>query len=292
MNLSIIILNYKTKYLTISCLESIVKLYKQELIRSVLEIIIVDNGSKDDSLESIKNYLSSIKFENIKTIGNKENVGFAKGCNIGSKEAKGKYILFLNSDTETKDRGFLKMVEYLENNERIGILGGKLSNIDGSAQPSAGKFYTLFNLFLMLIGAEVFLGIRKSPNKTSKVEWVSGGCMMIKKSLFEKLSGFDEKFFMYIEDMELCYRAKKLGYTTYFYQDVKVLHKELGSGNRFFAIINIYKGILHFYAKHKNYIQYVMAKTLLRAKAKIATIIGLLTGNSALVKMYSSAIKF
>ena len=73
---------------------------------------------------------------------------------------------------------------------------------------------------------------------------------------------------------------------------VKVLHKELGSGNRFFAIINIYKGILHFYAKHKNYIQYVMAKTLLRAKAKIATIIGLLTGNSALVKMYSSAIKF
>jgi GT2 family glycosyltransferase len=144
----------------------------------------------------------------------------------------------------------------------------------------------------MLIGAEVFLGIRKSPNSISKVDWVSGGCMMVKKSLFEKLSGFDENFFMYIEDMEFCYRAKKIGYATYFYSDAKVLHKELGSGNRSFAIINIYKGISHFYAKHKNYFQYIVAKTLLKVKAKTAIIVGILTGNVTLIKTYTSALKF
>ena len=116
--------------------------------------------------------------------------------------------------------------------------------------------------------------------------------MMIKKSLFEKLSGFDEKFFMYIEDMELCYRVDKLGSATYFYPDVTVLHKELGSGNRSFAIINIYKGILHFYARHKNHFQYLVAKTLLKLKARAAILVGIITGNSGLIKTYSEAIRF
>lgn len=292
MNLSIVILNYKTKDLTVSCLESIVKLYKQELINSVLEIIIVDNGSADDSLESIKYYVSSSKYKNIKIIGNEENVGFAKGCNIGEGLAKGKYILFLNSDTEVKDRGFLKMVEFLENNQRVGILGGKLLNINGSSQPSAGKFYTLFNLFFMLAGLGKFFGIRKSPNTISKVDWVSGGCMMVKKSLFKKLSGFDESYFMYIEDMDLCFRANKLEFATYFYPDVKVFHKELGSGNRSFAVTQIYKGLLYFYKKHKSYFEYVVARILLKIKASVAIIVGIITNNSSLTKTYRMAIRF
>jgi len=290
MKLSIIILSYNTKDLTSQCIQSIIENYRKELENGETEIIVVDNASSDGSQSAISNIKYQIS--NIKIIENKENVGFAKGCNIGAKKSKGKYILFLNSDTETLDRGFLKMTEFLDANSTIGILGGKLLNPDSSPQPSAGKFYTLFNLFLMLAGIEVFLGIRKSPKTISKVDWVSGGCMMIKKSLFEKLSGFDENFFMYIEDMEMCFRADRLGSATYFYRDVKVVHKALGSSSRDFAIINIYKGILYFYAKHKNYFQYTIAKALLIAKAKISIVIGILTDNSSLIKTYGEAIRF
>ena len=292
VNLSIIILNYKTKDLTTNCIRSLVKQYTKELEGEKLEAIIVDNASSDDSVKSIKYYVSSIKYNSIRIIENRENVGFAKGCNIGAKNARGKYLLFLNSDTEVLDGGFLRMVKFLDENEHVGILGGKLLNKDGSPQPSCGKFYNLFNLFLMLMGFERFGILRTSSNKMQKVDWVSGGCMMIKKSFFEKLNMFDEKFFMYIEDMELCYRAKRLGLLTYFYPNVKVLHKTLGSSNRAFAIINIYKGLLHFYSKHKNGLQYLIAKLMLIIKARGVIFWGLVVNDKALVNTYTRAVRF
>ena len=144
----------------------------------------------------------------------------------------------------------------------------------------------------MLAGLENFLGIRKSPNTISKVDWVSGALMMVKKSLFEKLSGFDENFFMYIEDMELCFRANKLGFLTYFYPNLGVLHKELGSSNRDFAIINIYKGILYFYSKHKNYIEYIIAKILLVTKAAFLIFIGIIGRSRGLRERYEKALNY
>lgn len=289
VNLSIIVLNYNTKELTLACIESLIDQYKRELENDEIEVILVDNASKDNSVTSIKKKILGIN--NISIIENEENLGFAKGCNIGVKKSKGKYILFLNSDTQVLGRGFLKMTEFLDANSTIGILGGKLLNPDSSPQPSAGKFYTLFNLFLMLTGAEVFLGIRKSPRIISKVDWVSGGCMMIKKSLFEKLSGFDENFFMYIEDMEMCFRADKLGFKTYFYPDIKVVHKTLGSSSRDFAIINIYKGILYFYSKHKSHIEYIVAKVLLVAKAAFLIFVGIIGRSRGLKDRYEKALK-
>ena len=217
--LSIIILSYNTKDLILHCIESIVKQYEKELKNKTLEIVVVDNASSDASASQISNLKSQIS--NLQIILNKDNVGFGKGCNIGAKEASGKYILFLNSDTQVKDRGFLKMIEFLEQNNKIGILGGKLLNSDGSLQASGGNFYNLWNLFLVLIGGERFGLTRKSPKKIEKVDWVSGACMMIKKELFERLSGFDEHFFMYIEDMEFCYRVKRLGYTIYYFPNTK-----------------------------------------------------------------------
>ena len=291
INLSIIILSYNTKDLILRCLKSIVSQYRNELARKELEIIVVDNNSDDDSVKSIKYYVSSIKYNSIKTIENRENVGFAKGCNIGARESEGKYILFLNSDTEVLDGGFLRMVNFLDENEHVGILGGKLLNKDGSPQPSCGKFYNLFNLFLMLIGMERFGILRTNPNKLQKVDWVSGGCMMVRKFFFERLKGFDEHFFMYIEDMELCFRAKQLGLLTYFYPDIKVLHKEFGSSNRSFAIINIYKGILYFYSKHKSHLQFIIAKFLLKTKAVFGIFVGIVIGNSSLYKTYKRAIE-
>jgi len=267
--LSIIILSYNTKNITSKCVESIVNQYKKELGHGEIEVIVVDNASSDASASEISNLKSQIS--NLRIIQNKENVGFAKGCNIGVRESKGKYILFLNSDTEVLDRGFLKMVDYLDTNKKIGILGGKLLNPDYSPQPSAGKFYTMLNFLLLVIGGERFGWLRSSPKKIKRVDWVSGACFMIGRELFDKLGGFDKHFFMYMEDMELCFRAKNCGFPTYFYPDIKLIHQSLGSSNREFAVKNINKGILYFYQKHKSYWQYLLVKTLLILKGVVRT---------------------
>jgi len=295
MELSIIVLSYNTRNLTLACLESIASQYKKELEEKKLEIIVVDNNSTDDSVASIKYCVSHLRQgfggqASIRLIESKENVGFGSGCNVGAKESSGKYLLFLNSDTQVLDEGFLSMVGFMDKSKNVAILGGKLENNDGSTQRSCGKFYNLFNLLLILLGFERLGFLRSSPSKIQKVDWVSGACMMVRHDVFEKLTGFDEKLFMYVEDMEICFRAKKLGFLTYFYPDLKLMHKSLGSSNRTFAIINIYKGILHFYAKHKSYPEYLTAKILLIAKAEILILVGFLTFNPELRNRYRKAI--
>jgi GT2 family glycosyltransferase len=287
MTLSIIILSYNTKDLTISCINSIVALYKQELDNNQFEIIVVDNASTDDSVaETLK-----LKTENLKIIENKENLGFSKGCNLGAKNANGEYLLFLNSDTEIKDQGFLKMVEYLKKNEQIGILGGALKNEDGTSQPSAGKFYNLLNLFLAMVGLERVGFLRESPKQIQKVDWVSGASLMIKKKVFEKIGGFEKELFMYAEDIELCFRANKKSFPTYFYPGVMLFHKEHGSSNRTFAILNIYKGILFFYKKHKPSWEYQVARLILFSKALILKTMGQITKNKYLQETYGQALE-
>jgi GT2 family glycosyltransferase len=290
IKLSIVTLSYNTKDLILASLRSIISQYGNKLENKEFEIIIVDNNSSDNSVKTLKNYISIIKCrESIKLIESKENLGFGKGCNLGAKNAKGEYILFLNSDTEVMDKGFLNMVNFMQEKSVV-VLGGKLENPDGSPQASAGKFYNLFNLFFMLLGFERLGFLRSSPNKISKVDWISGACMMVKREIFEKLSGFDEKLFMYVEDMEFCFRAQKSGYDTYFYPNIRIKHKSQGSSDRTFAIINIYKGILHFYLKHKSYPEYLIAKSLLVMKAKVLILAGFLTLNSELKDRYKKAI--
>ena len=290
VKLSIIILSYNTKDLTIKCLESLIDQYDKQLDESELEIILTDNASTDETIEAIQN--SEFRIQNFKLIQNKENYGFSKGNNIASKNAKGKYILFLNSDTQVKDKGFLDMINFMDKNSQIGILGGKLTNANGSPQLSAGKFYNLFNLFLMLFGGERLGLVRSSPDKVTKVDWVSGACMMVRADVFKEIKGFDENLFMYMDDVELCFRAKKNGFLTYFYPNLKIIHEERGSSDKTFAIINIYKGILYFYKKHKPLWEYNLVKILLNAKAVIAFVIGTIIGNNYLKKTYKQALKF
>lgn len=287
MELSIIILNYKTKDLTLNCTKSIVEQYKKELDNSKFEVILVDNNSEDDSIKAF----NSLKIKNLQIIESKENLGFSKGCNLGAKYANGEYLLFLNSDTEIKDQGFIKMADYLGQNKNVAILGGKLKNPDGTSQLSIGRFYNLASLFLMLLGFEKKGLLRESPNEIKEADWVSGASLMIRKDIFNKIGGFEKELFMYIEDMELCYKAKKRGFLTYFYPNIMLFHKSLGSSNRSFAILNIYKGILFFYKKHKPNWQYLIAKTMLFAKSKILVSFGKLTGNSYYINTYEETLK-
>jgi GT2 family glycosyltransferase len=127
-------------------------------------------------------------------------------------------------------------------------------------------------------------------NKKTSVDWVSGGFMLIRASVFKKLGGFDEHFFMYIEDMELCYRLKKAGLKVIYYPEAKAKHVGQASSNRTFAIINIFKGISYFYKKHRSLIEYYIVKSLLMIKALIAIFIGIVSGNAYLRRTYKQAL--
>ncbi len=289
IQLSIVVLSYNTKTLTLNCIKSIANRYGSEINKGELEIIVVDNASTDGSQSAILNIKN--KISNMQLIENKANVGFARGCNIGAGNAEGKYILFLNSDTQILDKGFLNMLDFLESHPEVAILGGKLHNTDGSVQLSAGKFYTLFNLVVMLLGMERFGMLRSSPDKIKQVDWVSGACMMLNKEIFKKLGRFDEHFFMYMEDMELCFRYKKLGLLTYFYPNIRVMHKGLGSSNRAFAVLHIYKGILYFYKKHKSFWQYLLVRIALGLKAVLLALVGIFSHNRYLKNTYKQAIR-
>src|SRR4030042_6572441 len=214
LKLSIITLNYNTKELTSNCIKTVAKIYKKELNENVLEIIVVDNNSKDDSFSIISNLKSQIP--NLTVIESKENLGFGNGNNLGVRKAKGDFLLFLNSDTKIEDDGFNKMVEFMEKNPDVGILGGRLKNLDGSRQSSAGSDYSLWNVLFLLLGFELFGFLRESPREIKKVAWVSGACMMVRKEVFEKLGGFEKELFMYMEDVDVCFRAKQKGFSTYY----------------------------------------------------------------------------
>ncbi|HSA84093.1 MAG TPA: glycosyltransferase family 2 protein [Patescibacteria group bacterium] len=292
MLLSIITLNYKKPELTLRCLDSLHQQFEKEFQSAEMEVIVVDNDSQDDSVEKMGIAVAKKKYLRIRILASGKNGGFGKGNNFGAKHAKGDFFVFLNNDTVVEDRGLLDMAQYMKTHQEVALLGGQLTNPDGSLQASTGKFYTLFYVFLLLLGFQKFGLLDNSPKKISRVDWVKGGLLMIRRDAFEKLKGFDERIFMYTEDMELCYRAKKEGLSVWFYPDIKVTHAEHGSGNRAFAIKYIYQGLLYFYKKHKSELEYHILKIMLIAKAKIAIAVGFLTGKQELVKTYQDAIKF
>jgi len=290
MLVSIVTLNFRKSELTIACMVSLYKVCKKEFENNTIELIIVDNASGDDSVNVLQQEIKEKHYKNIILIPNKTNSGFGAGCNVGAAKAKGSHIVFLNNDTVVKDKGILDMALYMEKHPQIAILGGQLRNFDGTLQPCAGKFYTLGNVILLLAGMQRYGLLDKSPEKIEEVDWVKGGLLMIRKDVFEKLHGFDEKIFMYTEDMELCYRAHLAGYKIYFYPRVTILHAEHGSSNRTFAIVNIYKNLLYFYKKHRSKTEYTILRFLLRSKAMTAIGIGKLSHNAYLVNTYQQAI--
>jgi GT2 family glycosyltransferase len=291
MLLSIVTLNYKKKDLTIACITSLWEQYASEFENNSIEVIIVDNDSQDGSVEAIRHVIKEKHFENMHVVANSTNAGFGAGCNEGVAKSQGELILFLNNDTVVKDDGLMRMAKYCRENPEVAILGGQLRNWDGSLQASAGKFYTPLYAFLLLAGGQRWGLLDRSPKTIQKVDWVKGGLLMIRREVFERLHGFDEKIFMYTEDMELCYRAHLAGKQVYFYPDVLVLHKEHASTSKTFAIVNIYKNLLYFYKKHRSKSEYRLVKSMMEGKAKSLIALGKATKNKYLVETYEQALE-
>ena len=172
-------------------------------------------------------------------------------------------------------------------------MGAKLFNPDMTPQPSCGLFYTLPVVFGTLFLKGDYWGLtRQSPNKIRKVDWVSGACIMAKKETYKKTGGFDEGIFMYMEEIDLLYRAKKIGLAAYFFPEARLVHYgSLSSGEKTYPIVQIYQGFLYLYKKHFPKWQIFCLKSMLKLKALISIGIGRLTKNDYLIKTYEKALE-
>jgi len=287
VELSIIIVSFNTAQITQACVRSIIKSLTNTSI--TFEIIIIDNASNDKTITLLNQVDSSC----IKIIQNKTNNGFAKANNQGVSFATGTYILLLNSDTIILDNAIGKLLDQYKKNPSIHFLGPKLLNNDLSPQASAAPFYSLPVILGALFLRGDYWGLtRSSPTQFVKTDWVSGACVLTTKENYQKLNGFDENIFMYMDEVDLLYRANKLHLYTYYYPEAKVIH--LGSGSskgRTEPILQVYKGFIYFYNKHHGLTEQYLLKNMLKLKAYISLWIGKVINNSYLVKTYEKALE-
>ncbi len=288
MDLSVVILSFNTKRLLRDCLASIFNQTKGVNF----EVIVVDNGSTDESVVMLEELRT--KNKELRTIKNKRNLGFAKANNQGIKKAQAEYVLLLNSDTVLKNNAFLKLIEFAKDHPRAGIIGPRLLNKDGSEQPSTASFFTLFRVFFWLFTGDRFLF--SSPAKATPVDWLMGAALLVKKEALEKAGPLDEKFFMYMEEVEWCYRFKQAGWQVWFCPEAEIYHLVRGSSadswqGRQKAVWGIYQGLIYFYQRHFAPWQLSVLKFCLKVKAAGAWLIGVLTNNQYLKKTYAKAFK-
>ncbi len=285
MDLSIIIPSFNTKALLDRCLSSIDESLKGSSLK--YEIIVVDNASKYDSIQLLKN-----KYPRVIKIFNKTNVGYGKSNNQGIQKAHGKYILLLNSDIKVLDGAIESLYEFSQKHPHA-FIGGKLFNENNSPQASCGPMYTLPVVFLMLFAKGDTLGItRSSPNSVTEADWVSGACIISIKEAFIDVGLFDEGIFMYMEEIEFLYRAKQKGYATFFYPNAHFIHTgAASSGDRKQPVVNIYRGLLYFYHKHHSIMEERVLRAMLSGKAHLVLFFGRLTGRKSLVTIYEQALR-
>ncbi len=223
IDLSIIIVNYNTKDLTLACIDSILKCNP----KLTFEIILVDNGSTDGSQE----LFHKIQGNKLRVILHQKNLGFAKANNSGIKKAFGQYVLLLNSDTEIK-RGTLEtLVEFAKHTPNVGIVAPRLLNSDGTLQASAFRFPTAKLAFQEYwLGKKIFEKYVPRVIKPTEIEAVVAAAILITPQALKRVGFLDEKYFMYFEDLDYCRKVHAAGFKIYYHPDAEVIHHHGASG--------------------------------------------------------------
>ena len=226
MDISFVILNYKTKGLLKNCIRS---LKEAEWGDFNYEIIVVDNNSKD----GIKKMLQD-NFTNIIFVQSQRNLGMGAGNNLGIKQAKGKYIAVLNPDTMANKDSFTKLFQFMEEQPRVGLAGPKLINPDGQVQYTRCRFPNfLIPIYrrtpLKKISAvkdkiDKYLTKDRDYDEVGRADWLYGACFFIRAETLKKIGLFDERFFLGFEDTDLCRRIWKIGEEVWYYPKSSIIH--------------------------------------------------------------------
>lgn len=254
LDVSIIIVNYNTRQLTLDCLASVYASHTSYQY----EIIVIDNASHDGSVEAIRT-----AYPQVRIIANRDNTGFAVANNQGMKVARGRYILLLNSDTVVQPDTLEIMIGFMDRRPEMGASGCKVILPDGSLDkackrgfptPSA-SFYYAFGLSRLFPDRPKFnqyqLG-HLSPDDEYPIDCLVGAFMLVRREVVEQVGGLDETFFMYGEDVDWCYRIKEAGWDIYYYPRTYIVHYKGASARRkpMKIVYEFHRAMWVFHRKH------------------------------------------
>lgn len=233
--LSIIIVSYNTATLTCASVQSIVQNYSEQIKKGSFEIIVSDNGSVDNTIESLKRYRQQHDLQHLTIIENGDNLGFSKANNVGVKCSKGKYLLFLNPDTIVYPKTLDYMLSFMHQHPNAGAATCKLEMLNKEIDYASHRgfptpwnsfcfFSKLSRLFPNTKGFNGYTLSHMDMNTTHEVDAISGAFLLMPRHIGEQVGWWDEDYFFNGEDLDLCYKIKQCGYKIYYIPHVTILH--------------------------------------------------------------------
>ena len=273
VDLSISVVNWNGRGVIEHCLESILKARRS----LSLEIFGVDNASSDESQALIRG-----RFPELTLIENQENRGYAAANNQALERAQGRYCLILNNDTVTQKGALETMVGFMDTHTNVGIVGGRLLNLDGSFQPSMNRrFPNLLDLFLdeMFLFSVVYYRLIKTrfgsrlishfrdSDAPKEAAWIGGACMLVRREVLKTVGGIDDRFFFYREDCDWCLRTRKAGWKVVYLPTAVFVHAWGHSSQLNTEKISFEsrRSVLYFFKKHQGRVGFYAAKAILIA---------------------------
>lgn len=275
MQLSVIIISYNAKNHLKDCLQS---LYDHTNTRP-FEVIVVDNASTDGSLAMLAR-----DFPKVRTIASPDNIGFAGANNLAMQEANGDFYLLLNNDAVVTPGAVDTMLGLIRGRPDVGVLGPLLRNEDGSVQVSYGRMISLHAEAIQRVltrgnsrGNPVVRSyIERRSQKEAYPDWVSGACMMLRADVVKTVGYFDDHFFMYSEEVDLCERIRRAGYRVYYTPEAEVVHVggKSTEANPEKAAFEYRRSQLYFYSKHYGRVRVLLLKAYLLASIAVRWVLG------------------
>lgn len=260
MDASIIIVSWNTRGILLECLESLA----QCQIKCRTEVIVVDNGSEDGSVEAVRSNYSGVKL-----IENGTNLGFAKANNIGMKQAAGRYLCLMNSDVNVREECIDRLVRYMDANPGIGMVGPKILNPDLTVQDSCRRFPSLWTNLVVAVGLDklfpksrVFYGEHMfffSHDKVLDLDYIAGCFMLVRRETIDQIGLMDERFFIYQEEVDWCKRFWEGGWRVSFFPGAEAIHHHGASSSRDplrFALAQ-QRSVLLYWKKYNNFMERV-----------------------------------
>ncbi len=252
--LSVIVVSWNVKALIARCLASV----HAASCEWPVEIIVVDNGSIDGSIETVRH-----AFPQATVVANAINRGFSVAINQGIDRAKGGHLLLLNPDTEIVGNALSAMVSYLRSHPHVGVVGPRLLNTDGSTQSSRRRFPNLCSACVEGTILQRYFPRAKAvlnyycadqcDDEVNEVDWLVGACLLVRRDVVEQVGLLDERFFMYSEEVDWCYRIRKAGWKVVYLPQARVIHHHGQSSRQDAAQSHIYfqDSKSEYFAKHR-----------------------------------------
>ena len=247
----------------------VASLYASELGARRLEIIVIDSGSEDGSVDMVRE-----NYPDVKLLAQCDNIGFTRGNNLGLASAAGDCLLLLNPDTEVSADALTLLLDFMEENPGVGAVGPHTLNTDGSHQSTRRRFPTLMTGFFESTWLAAFAPasierdyrlLDTNDEDIMDVDWVQGSALLLRREVYEDIGGLDEGFVMYWEELDFCRRAKSAGWGVVYHGGAKIRHHGGKSSEQASAWkqIHFQTSKLRYFRKHHGYAAYILLRAAL-----------------------------